>query len=451
MVVPRDLLDSLALDLDAFLDPKVLDIPPFEASALQIQTRAPATARVRLLRRNDNWSFESPIVTAASNSAVARLLDRLQAMEWRELMPAGDEAHGLDTPRLRLTIEGLNRREILLFGDAVAADDAAAGVYARREDFPVVCKLDPGVFELLRNAQDSLRERAFLHSLDADWNAVEIRMGDRQVSLQRLENGQWQALHTDASGALQTITADRGVVQNLITRLRSLEAVQFASDAPSESDLSRYGLSDPQRLVRIRTGGGKALRLRIGALAGDRENALLYADTDQTATVYQIRPLILTDLALAPLHYRDRVLRQLPAGAVIERLSLSRPDAAEPLLSANAAELTRAANPVLAALAAFIRRTVVARYVPTPYADPLRLDADHALPWSWRIEAAVRMPGAAADDPPESVVLQLTERLGATTQYGAVGASAPVFILPQDLIELLDPALQPERPPPPVP
>lgn len=436
MVVQRDFFSSISQDLTHYLEPQLIDIPPFEIRALQVQIRDQGNIRTRILRESNQWRFESPINTAADNASVSELLDQLYQLEATDFFPEAPPESGLDRPAMRLTAEAMTRRTTLLIGNPVDPDDAEGPRYAQLEGYTSVFLIETPLYSDLEAAQENLRERRFLRHLDRSWTSVEIRSPNRQLTLQRLENGQWQVLYTNEAGVLQSISADRETVEDTLNHLHTLEAEHFASDAPSELDHDRFGLSEPQRMVRIQTADGRQVRLRIGNLSDDEP--LLYADTDAHATVYQIDPLILSALPLDPLHFRDRLLRSLPESASVTELRLiDRQQDPATLRSLEADEI-----PDL--LDEFAARTRVDRYLSVPFSDPLQIDSRRQIPWRYALE--IDFLNSPSADSPRTLRFFLTERLGGTRQFAALEGERTVFNLPEPIISAIDEWIERELP-----
>lgn len=427
LVVHRALLTSITQNLEDFLDYQITDIPPFEAGALQIQARSQGNLRTRISKENGHWLYDSPISAPADGDAVQATLDQIYQLMAGQFYLRDPEGTGLDRPFLRLTVEGNNRRETILIGNLLDPSDPDSPRFARRERFSAIFTLQSGLLNSLEKAQETLRERRFLRPLGSDWTSIEIRMGSRNLTLQRLENGQWQVLFTNESGVLQTLAADRAEVEALIERLRQLEATRFASDAPSELDLERFGFNDPQRSLRIQTASGETLRMRVGALAADEPQ--IYVDTDRSSTVYLVRPLILSDLSMDPLHYRDRLLRSLPESANIVEVRWSeRNNPEEPLRKKQASDIPED-------LHNFLSQTRVERYLNLPFSDPLRLDRNRRIPWQYSLEMDFHTSSSA---PVSTIRFLISERLGGNRQFAVLSGEQTVFNLPESVIRVLE-------------
>jgi hypothetical protein len=438
-VVPRGLLDSLNRDLEAFLDRRIFSLAAEETRAIQIQDRSASNVRVRLERQEQRWRFVSPIETAADPERVRTLLREWQGLEVTKFEPDLEIPLAMDGSSIRLTLEGLGDRETLIL--TRPANDADEGLYylARREAFPAVFRVDQELVTELRSAQENLRERRILANTGSDWTSLKLQFGTLGLTLQQLENGAWQVLYTDSDGQLRTLPASKDTVSDLQRTLQDLEAERFITDAPSEADLVRFGLTEPQRRLTIRAGNRRDLELLVGGLYPGEERTLLYATTDRSDSVFLIRPYILSVLSLDPFAYRERTIRSLPESASIRELVFIHRASGLPqdLPEMEPGETGSDSSP-RAALQSIVRSTRVERFLNKPFADPVPLGDGREIAWPYLLEASIQFP-SSPEDATEIVRLYLSERLGGTTQYIGDPESGLVGTLSPDLIEQLDP------------
>jgi hypothetical protein len=450
-VVPRGLLDSLQRDLEAFLDRRIFTMPVEEVQAIQIQDRGAGSIRVRLERHNGEWRFVSPIQTLADSEEVESFLQTWLGQEVREFVAPGDSQPGLSGNAIRLTLQGFSSRETLILAPEPDEDDAE-GIYARREEWPAAFRLQAARVEALRTVQEDLREKRVLKQSSGNWNSLELQFGNRSLTLQRLEGGRWQVLFTDPEGQLQTLPADAGTIAGLDQLFASLEAVRFVTDAPSEADLQRFGLQDPQRRLRIRLTEGDRVEFLIGGLHPDAEQTLLYARTSESDSVFLVRPHVLATLSLDPLHYREKTLQSLSSETAIQQISLiHRSSGLAVPLPESATDDPGVSSP-RSILEAYLREVRVERFLDQPFADPLVLDDTRKVEWPWFLEAKITRNGASTETS-ETLRFHISRRLGGTTQYLGDPSSGLVGTLPARVIEALDPLLArfpnppPENPP----
>ncbi|HLP01354.1 MAG TPA: DUF4340 domain-containing protein, partial [Opitutaceae bacterium] len=241
-VVNRSLVDALQLGPDRLRHTALVDIPVFEARSLAVQLPAPSNLRVRLARSAQRWLLESPIQTRADKNAVELALSRLHELKvTRFIDTAKGLATGLDNPALRVTVEGNQRRVILLLGAPVSAEAkpgvsvAETELYARLEDRAAVftVTLPDALLDSLRNAQTELRDRRLFEFERASVTALSLKSPNQpEVTLQRLETGAWQVLARQGAEPALPQPADPVQVNRLLEQLAQLRAVTFLSDAP---------------------------------------------------------------------------------------------------------------------------------------------------------------------------------------------------------------------------
>lgn len=462
-VVGRSLTDSLGRPLEDLRSESIFTIPVFEVRSLSLQTAAPANLKVRLRRDGPRWAFETPILARANKAGVEGTINTLNALQTKSFLAANDPRLGqaaLDTPTLRVTLEGNARRETLLIGAAATNGEYFAKIENKAAVFTVA--LTSALLADLNSAQETLRDPRVLDFSPATVTGLALTApGQPDLSLQRLEAGQgaesWQLIVRNGSGqAPQTLTADTAIVQELLTKLHLLSAAKFLSDAPSAADLEHYGFNRPERelTLNLNTGGGptgttpSSLTLQIGVAPDQR--AAAYARVTNAPYVYQVDPVILEDAPAPALHYRQRTLRDLPAGARIGGLKLidlgnnqvlvektSPPESgltAETLAKDKEPEARRKA---LTALLTEMRTLRARRFLADSFPADHAESGGESHPWKYRLEVMLTLEGSGAAQTTTSTLL-LTERLGGVTQLaGTTEFGGVVFEVTQALLDAL--------------
>lgn len=470
-VVARSVADSLGLAVEQLRTDAIFTVPVFEVRSLAVQTAPPANLKIRLRREGPRWGFETPILARAAKTDVEgaiTALNGLRASRFVEPRDADAARTGLETPQLRVTLEGNARRETLLLGAPVAAPaadakpDAPIEFFAKIEDKAAVfvTALPASLLEKLRSAQQAFRDKHVLDFERPTVTALTLAAPNRpELNLQRLEASQgaeaWQLVVRNGAGQTpQTLPADTAVVQNLLDRLHDLIAVDFISDAPTAADLENFGFNRPELEVTLAlsTGGGprgtepSTLTLQIGATPGERSAA--YARVASAPFVYRIAPDLLEDVPVQPRHFRQRLLRKLPEGTHVTGLTLvdlandtpvlQKLGTAEQPLTAE----TIAANepdPRGATLRTLLEqlRELTAKAFNTDAFAASGVEFNGAtVPWRYRLDLDLTLAGGSAQAVTSK--LYLTERLGGTTQLGGTEEFGGVtFELTQELIDAL--------------
>jgi hypothetical protein len=446
-VISRGLVETLQRDMAEFLDRRIFGLGIEESRVIQVQDRSASNVRVRLERGEAGWRFVSPIEAAADTERVEALIAQWQGMDAKGFEGTGEMDPDLEGNALRLTFEGLNQRETLVLAPAV--DDQGEAYYlAKREQHGAVFRVRPEPVETLQRVQDILREKRVLHRHAGDWTSLKVEFGNLSTTLQQLENGSWQVLYTDEGGALKTLPADPESVERLSDLMRTMEAVNFVSDAPAENDLARFGLTNPQRQLSLRKPSGETVSLQIGGVSTEAEGTLLYASTNQSASVFLLRPHILAGIPLNPWYYRERTLPVLPERAVVTRLRLLERASGDDLLEGAGSGEVEAVERAYRALEEYLHTFRVESFISQPFEDPLPLGREQLIEWPYTLETEFELQSATAVDA-DKRTLHFSVRLGGATQYVGDPQSTLVGRLPAEIIEVLDPLLArfPEEPP----
>ncbi|MBA3849670.1 MAG: hypothetical protein C0502_06700 [Opitutus sp.] len=467
-VVGRGVADTLGLPVEQLRSEAIFTVPVFEVRSLAVQTAPPANLKIRFRREGPRWGFETPILARANKAGVEGAVTALNALRTtRFVEPRDPDAGrtGLETPPLRLTLEGNSRRETLLLGAPVNPDAPAgdsAEFFAKIEDKPAVfvTAVPTKLLETLRAAQETLRDQHVLDFEPGTVTALTLTAPNQpELNLQRLEATQgtesWQlVVRTGAGQAPQTLPADTTVMQGVLERLRDLMATRFVSDAPTAADLENYGFNRPELEVALNlsTGGGprgaepSVLTLQVGAKPGER--AIVYARIASAPFVCQIEPDLLQSLPVVARHFRQRLLRELPEGTHVTALTLidladgavlvkKTAGADKPLtggaIAADEPEARRAAWQSLLKQV----RSLTAKSFQSESFDPAGASLNGTpTPWRYRLDADLTLTGGSAQTVTSR--LFLTERLGGTTQLaGTEEFGGVTFELTQEFVDAL--------------
>ncbi len=484
-VVGRSLADSLSLTVNQLQADTIFNIQLFEIRSFNLQTGAPGNLRVRLRHDGSRWSFEAPILARASPIQVELAINSLHGLHTYAFMENGaalpPDRTGLNNPAFRLTLEGNGRRETLLLGNPVPVAEEAPGskpaareepsepateYYARMEDRAPIftVKFPNTLYTTLRSAQEELRDR---HLLDFDSLALTsltlVAPNRPELTLQRLGNPEqpqasdpWQIVTRATNQAPQTLPAELPLVQRLIEKLQSLQALKFLRDAPQNIELENWGFNRPEREITLNfttkgvlTGGGPAgampssVTLLIG-VASERDG-LAYAKLANEPFVYLVDPDILRQSPIAVPYYRSRLLRELPAGARVTGLSLTDtvtktvlfarrlPDGGswDGALAAEPEAKRNALVTVLNQLASLRARSFVLDSFP-----PSVEIGGETRTWKYALDASIALVGGTGGQT-ETITVFFTERVGGETQFAGSPGFNVVFEPEQKLLDAL--------------
>ncbi len=473
LVVKRSLADSLRVSLDELRSENLFTIPVFEVRSFSVQAAAANNLRVRVRREGTRWSLETPILARASRTATELALNALSTLTASSFPPpaSADPARtGLASPSLRLTLEGNGRRETLLIGapnEASGGPTPATGdreYFAKLEDREAIftTAIPTALVETLVRAQENLRDRRVLDLEGRVVSSITIRApGQPELALQRLEGaatsgdvGNWQIVRRDSgAGSSTPLPADAAAVNRLLQFLTLLEAQEFRSDAPSAADLENWGFNRPEREVTlIASGPGTAapgspaappLVLQLGMAS--ENGGTVHAKLANQDFVYRVPSSILAETPVAPRVFRDRKLREWPAGAQITGLALTRLADESAVWSRRLSEgqswtdaLSRedpkrrsAVEAILAQLRQLTARSIVA----TEFSRTTQLDGEER-PWVYRLDATVAL-GAGAGVQTTAFTLFFSERTGGGSQLAGAEDLNLVFLTETALMDAL--------------
>ncbi len=478
-VVSRSLAEAIGLPLDTLRTASLFTVPVFEVRSLNVQTAAPANLKVRLRRdAAARWAFEAPINARASKAAVEVTINTVNALTARTFLEPRDtdlDRAGLNSPTLRVTLEGNARRETLLLGNATGAvvplrEGATVPdteYFAKIEDKTVVFTtvVPKPLLDVLRAAQEELRDPRVLDFEPATVTGFTIvAPGQPELALQKLEGEQgWQAIVRVPGSTPSAIAADPGVVTELLQKISLLSAREarpgapkFLSDAPAASDLENWGFNRPEREITLSLskGGGplakepSTLTLQVGVSPDKPGEA--FARVTNAPFVYQILPDILDDAPALARHFRRRVLRELPEAARITDLKLTalpagteffdaRNETALTAESLASAKIPEKARTVLAALLGQLRTLRAKAFTAGTFTTERAETARGPQPWKYRLDVTLVLPGGNGAAPVPTVsTLYFTDRLGGTTMLvGTPEFDGVVFEATQEMLDAI--------------
>jgi len=459
-VVNLSLTHSLTIPVEDLRADTVFSVPVFEARSLNLQNAA--NLRVRIRRDGNQWAFEAPIIARASKPNVELSINALNALRVRSFASAETiDLNPSNNPTLRITLEGNNRRETLILGDAIgttAITQAATETnnnnpstspdieyYAMLEGKTTLftLSLPAALIDSLLNAQEALRETRLLDFPPDAVTALTLNAPNQpELSLQRLEtNAQpdtlnpssWQIVRREGKQGPQTQSADDQDVRRVIEKLSRLSAQKFASDAPSDADLEAWGFNRPEREINLAIGSGnsaKTINLQIGV--GAQPDSHAYARVGDARYIYLVDSEILRETSSSPLHYRQRLLRELPEAAKIDQLTIIDLQDNQIVFKTTVLEND---DEKVKALVAQLRSLRAKRFVNDSFVDKVEVTGEFQ-PWRYRLDTTISLPSSTAELT-EISSLYLSPRLSGATQLAGSTEFDAVFEVSQPLLDAL--------------
>jgi len=260
---PRIVL--LSSSLKSGLDKKVFDfrqkdIFRFESedvAAVKLKTK---DISWRALKKEGEWSLESPVKALAKKSRVEDVLRALSNLRAKEFV--AEQKQDADISEF-----GLKDPEYIVFLNLPAANQEIVfslhkqddTVYATTSLSTKIVTAEERVLTDIEKKVEDLREKQVVVFNSWEASRLRIKRGDLSLTVGKDEEGKWSFDDTEKE------EADRAKVETFIRKIESLEALEFI-DSPS--DLQAYGLVEPQAEVTVWVKDGeteKEYKMLIGS------------------------------------------------------------------------------------------------------------------------------------------------------------------------------------------
>ena len=447
-VVKRSLIDGLTLDLEDLRDKQLFDMLLFDLDSLSITA---GNAKTSLSRQGQQWSFQIPIQTAADPRAVDAALAALTGMQVLNFPAESVGQTGLNNPQYEIQIGGSNRRQTLLLGENLVFEDEPS-YYAQLQGNQTTLIVPAAPVDNLLKAQETLRERRFFQVGDmSELSSIELVDVQGTIQLQRLEDGQWQVLHQNAETGLVSHPADTNIIEKTVLALKNIRADRFYSDAPSDEDLTSYGLINASRRIVLKNGSSEILW--VGRT--DKDTNLMFARNPNARFVYLIQPESLYPIPFDAGYYRDRVLNALPGGASIASIQLEDLKTGKMIIDASLGNGTTVQD-YLESIENNAQRDAQRTLFEAAQAFPVKLYMGNnfkeesfdalgtPMPWVLRMTVTANLQGGG-NSTTQRDTYWFTQRMGGSAQYGGHNRTGELFALPQHIVDALE-RLNPNTP-----
>lgn len=451
-VVPADFLEVLTGTISNIADPSVFNMSSFEVKSLFLHVGGAESKKVRLVKNGKNWSYEVPLTVRADAEKVFAMIKKLNDMEVTVFLSdqkqkVSAEDVGLQSPDIKFTLSGSQKRQTLLVGKPSPAKGPGSFYYAQLENNPTYFLLEASYVDLLKDLQYSLRDRHFLTFKPNELKEITVEQGESGVVLRKLETGAWQVFARDSGGEEKLVEkADATLLADLVQGLLALKAVNFANDAPSTSDLDKYGLKTPQRTLTLLTESGQKAQFLVGNISPSGHG--FYAKVSGAPYVYEVEAPLLERIPVSALYYKNRVLASLPSGSAVSQIKLTDLSKEKTLFNESIdphsetwlmhleqadANVREATLDVVEAL----RRLEVKKYLPNEYSESAFVSSDGvSIPWKYRLDVTVVLLGGSSEKE-ETWTFYFTKRLSGGVQIALFEKESTLFALHQTFIDSL--------------
>lgn len=322
---------------------KVFEISDFEARAVSVR-RGPADevfalvsetrARVGIAATGPEWRFESPFDTLADAEATPKAVAALTNLRVTRFLETPPADTGLETPGLRIALEGSARRQALLVGRTTGEKGDLR--FAKLEDNPAIFVVDGATLAPWAHAVPqflSTRPAAFEPALVT---GLTLSHQGRSLTLRRLDAAaggtRWEIPVVPGSTATKRREADRGQVTRFLQDLAALRAERsglgLGLGVPPLPGPLTVGLAgtppEPRQKIELEFGNDRLTLLVAAAPEPVGPSVrLIYLKDAKFGAVCDVGLLggLLTQVE--PQGWRDRAVMQLPQGAKVTGLRLA--------------------------------------------------------------------------------------------------------------------------------
>jgi hypothetical protein len=236
-IVDATLLAFIPREANAWRDTAFARLQKLKFDRLEVKN-GPRSFAVQRAAEDKPWRMVSPIDARADNSRVAellQLLDSMQVIQFASDTPNPDlAAFGLQKPELEIALSlGTNPVLVVQFGKSPTnAPDQAFGRSLANDSVVTVPRAVLAAWTLSVN---EVRD-PHLVSDPTPVQAILVESGDT-FKLERHTN-HWIVMP-------QQMSADEGLVQQLLTGLARMKIAEFTKDIVTQNDLPTYGLAAP--------------------------------------------------------------------------------------------------------------------------------------------------------------------------------------------------------------
>ncbi len=451
IVVDKEFVESFVIDTERLRNQNVFDIPRFEVSAFSVRLPSKESngalkgnfRRVGLIRDGVDWKFETPIVAAADSNEVTAFLGEICGMAAKSFTGdnVADTGFELSALPTTLTIEGTNRKQVLLIGGKTKD---GSRVYARLEDNPTVFTIDASILKMLSDIQTSLRDKSVARFDVSKVVSMDISKDGNALKFGKLKSGVWDVIGKGKNGATETYPADAATINKILLALKKSRVRSFVSDAAGEN-VERYGITADALHIVVTQSDGEKCGLTVGKSYLSDGARLTYIRVDGTNSVCGISDDISEMLGTNLLDYRSRILQSLPeksmltsvtltdlsTGNVVFKISSKNGDFNDAMSKFDIRQRSAAKK-----LLDYARNFTVKRYTKNDSTNRGIVVGGKRIPWAYSLKADYEVQGTESTVS-ESFTCFLTKRLGGLTQYGGAEKSDSTFLLENQLIDSL--------------
>lgn len=257
-----------------------------------------ADREVTLKKVGDEWRLTKPLDALADATTVKNLINAIAECEVKKELTetsADLSQYGLDKPLVTITVK-LKDKEFpaILVGKNTPI---GASTYVERADDKKVVLTNSAFRSGMDKKVKDLRDKTIVTFNDDDVQKVQLHGADKDIELTR-KDGNWRLERPDSW------PADSVTIHSFLSTLRSMRAVDFPADAPT--DLGTYGLDNPRLTVTLAVGKDNTEKHILLGKQSDKNE--LFVQASGQPTVYTVSDWVFRDLNKAVGEFRDKTL-----------------------------------------------------------------------------------------------------------------------------------------------
>ena len=244
-VIRDTLRTQLTRKPDDFRDHKLASIPIQSVQKLNVKT---AEGELELERKSGHWSLTKPMRARGADSKINDLLAAVLNANLTQFLPATPtQEQGLSEPRATFTlqVEGQSDPVVLQIGVSPEGEENKDKSFAKLSSRAAVTVLPNNAFDpLLKARPNDLRDRKLLRVESDIVDRITIEPAGKPAIVLARKGETWIRKAGEAEGPVR-----EGLAAKFLADLQAAESVNFVADLAT--DLSKYGLAEPQLKIRL--------------------------------------------------------------------------------------------------------------------------------------------------------------------------------------------------------
>lgn len=293
-------------------DSSLLQIPVHQIKSVQIEK---GDAEIHCLLSNGTWHLVSPVQAPANPERIESFFYALEKTQSQHSIPLPKKSeertvlfqeYGLAAPFSTIVLSSPSTEQRIYIGTPVVYGEGLYAFSSLLAEHLII--LPESILKAIPERPDTWRSRQLVKSTANEVSRFAIDSSKGYILLQKEPHNEWDIKKpVDAP-------ADRIFVMNYLKQLTELSVDRFVAD--QVSDLSVYGLRDPQLSLTLWTARGQREQIAIGdSYANGREGVYVQVDS-HPSSVFGVTLAALENLTVTKELFRDRRLFPLAYGTV---------------------------------------------------------------------------------------------------------------------------------------